>query len=215
MKLLIVDDSAMVRRLIEGAYRGTVFTQIKTAADGMLAVTMYKQFQPDVVTLDITMPHMDGLAALSQILEHNPHAKVLIVSALADHHTAIESLKRGAAQFICKPFTAEDLKHSLDEVLNPPPPRRARGRRRRRDGGGSGPTTASSNPAVPGDLGGVVPAPEPPEQTLDPSFPAPPPGPGLPFQVQPGAQPSAPSPAPRPPAPQDYPSGYVAPPRSE
>ena len=146
MKLLIVDDSAMVRRLIESAYKGTVFTDIKTAADGLLAVTIYKQFQPDIVTLDITMPHMDGLAALSQILEFNPQAKVLIVSALADHHTAIESLKRGAAQFICKPFTSDELRASLEEVMSPSRSNRTRARsRRRRQGRGTEGTPSESD----------------------------------------------------------------------
>jgi two-component system chemotaxis response regulator CheY len=117
MKLLIVDDSAMIRRSINTAYQGSVFTQIQTAADGLLAVTIFKEFLPDVVTLDITMPHMDGLAAMSQMLECKPDTTILVISALADHHTAIESLARGAHQFICKPFTAEELKLSLDDLL--------------------------------------------------------------------------------------------------
>ena len=162
MKLLIVDDSAMVRRLIESAYRGSVFTDVKTAADGMLAVTMYKQFSPDVVTLDITMPHMDGLAALAEILQHNPHAKVLVISALADHHTAIEALKRGAAQFICKPFTAEELRASLDEVLNPPTRRRGRKSRRQRSQLAVLPDP-TGNPGVAGVPAAPVPAAAPPQ----------------------------------------------------
>ncbi|WP_018970172.1 response regulator transcription factor [Rubritalea marina] len=117
MKLLIVDDSAMIRRSINTAYKGSLFTQIETAADGLLAVTIFKQLLPDVVTLDITMPHMDGLAAMSQMLEIKPDTAILVISALADHHTAIESLARGAHQFICKPFTAEELREALDDII--------------------------------------------------------------------------------------------------
>ena len=117
MKLLIVDDSALVRRSIENVYRGDKFTDIRTASDGLLAVTLYKEFAPDVVTLDITMPYMDGLAALTEMLEFNNQSQILIISALADHHTAIEALKRGATQFICKPFTDEDLKEALDDLV--------------------------------------------------------------------------------------------------
>ncbi|MGJ8678228.1 MAG: response regulator [Akkermansiaceae bacterium] len=117
MKLLIVDDSAMIRRAIASAYKGSTFTEVQTAADGLLAVTIFKKFLPDVVTLDITMPHMDGLAALSQMLKIHPETKVLVISALADHHTAIESLMRGAEQFICKPFTPEDLREALDDLM--------------------------------------------------------------------------------------------------
>jgi len=87
------------------------------AADGLLAVTVFKRQMPDVVTLDITMPHMDGLAAMSQMLEIKPDTTILVISALADHHTAIEALMRGANQFICKPFTAEELKDALDILL--------------------------------------------------------------------------------------------------
>lgn len=117
MKLLIVDDSAMIRRSVNSAYKGSLFTQIETAADGLLAVTIFKQLLPDVVTLDITMPHMDGLAAMTQMLEIKPDTAILVISALADHHTAIESLARGANQFICKPFTAADLREALDDIL--------------------------------------------------------------------------------------------------
>ncbi len=117
MKLLIVDDSAMIRKAIESAYQGSVFKSIENASDGAMAVSVFKEYLPDVVTLDITMPHMDGLAAMSQILDVNPNVSILIVSALADHHTAIEALSRGAHQFICKPFSQDDLKEALDDLL--------------------------------------------------------------------------------------------------
>lgn len=117
MKLLIVDDSAMIRRAVSSSYKGTVFTDIETAADGLLAVTAFKKLMPDVVTLDITMPYMDGLAAMSQMLEIRPNTIILVISALADHHTAIEALLRGAHQFICKPFSDKDLKDALDTLL--------------------------------------------------------------------------------------------------
>jgi len=117
MKLLIVDDSVMIRRAVASAYKGTVFTDVKTAADGLLAMTVFKEQLPDVVTLDITMPYMDGLAALSQMLEIKPDTIVLVISALADNHTAIEALVRGAQQFIYKPFSSDDLKEALDTLL--------------------------------------------------------------------------------------------------
>ncbi len=228
MKLLIVDDSAMVRRLIEAAYRGSVFTEIQTAADGILAVTMYKQFNPDVVTLDITMPHMDGLAALGQILEHNPNAKVLVVSALADHHTAIDSLKRGASQFICKPFSAEDLRLALDEVMNPPSERRSRSRRRKREAAararGAGPTSSAA-PATPSfpRPNPAIPAEPSASHAQDPSQIAPSVQLAAPSALPPDAAPlPTPSEVPMdnsevphseiPPSPENYPSGYVRPP---
>lgn len=107
----------MIRRIIYNAYEGATFTDIQTASDGILALTVFKQQLPDVVTLDITMPHMDGLAALSKMIEIKPNIVVLVVSALADHHTAIESLSRGAREFICKPFTSDDLQEALNSLL--------------------------------------------------------------------------------------------------
>ncbi|MFC5051834.1 response regulator transcription factor [Rubritalea spongiae] len=117
MKLLVVDDSLMMREAIANAYQGSIFTEFETASNGLEAVQAFKCFQPEVVTLDITMPHMDGLAAMSEMLEMDSSASILIVSALADSHTAIQALKRGAHQFICKPFDTSDLKEALDDLI--------------------------------------------------------------------------------------------------
>jgi len=118
MKLLVVDDSAFIRKTIMSVYSNTCFTEIETASDGMLALAAFKKFQPDIVTLDITMPYLDGLCALTKMLELKPNTSILTISALADHHTAIESLMLGAHQFICKPFTEQDLKEALDNIIN-------------------------------------------------------------------------------------------------
>ena len=99
-------------------YSNTYFTEIETAADGMLAVAAFKKFLPDIVTLDITMPYLDGLSALTKMLEIKPDTSILTISALADHHTAIESLNLGAHQFICKPFTENDLNEALENIVS-------------------------------------------------------------------------------------------------
>jgi two-component system chemotaxis response regulator CheY len=69
------------------------------------------------VTLDITMPQVDGIATLEEMLKMKPDTKIMIVSALADDATAIEALKKGAEQFICKPFTTDELNTALQEML--------------------------------------------------------------------------------------------------
>lgn len=117
MKLLIVDDSLVIRRGIERAFSGSVFEEIRTAADGLLALDEFKTFLPDVVTLDITMPHLDGIATLEEMLKIKPDARVMIVSALADDSTAIKALTIGADQFICKPFTEDELIQAVKEML--------------------------------------------------------------------------------------------------
>ena len=119
MKLLIVDDSLIMRRAIERSVaRGhTRFTQVHTATTGIQAVELFARHKPDVVTMDITMPDMDGLSAVDQIIKLNPRALILVVSALADKATAVEAIKRGAQGFLLKPITAESVQTALDDIL--------------------------------------------------------------------------------------------------
>jgi len=117
MKMLIVDDSMVIRRAIERAFNASVFEEIKTASDGLQALEEFRNFLPDVVSLDITMPHLDGIETLEEMLKIKPEAKIMIVSALADDATAIDALTKGADQFICKPFTNEELIAAVNEML--------------------------------------------------------------------------------------------------
>ncbi len=117
MKLLIVDDSLIMRRAIERMLVSPRFSEIRVAANGKLGVEAYKDFQPDVVTMDITMPDMDGLTAVELILNLNPDALILVVSALADKPTAVEAVKRGASGFLLKPITMENLLEAIDDIL--------------------------------------------------------------------------------------------------
>ena len=118
MKLLIVDDSLIMRRAIERGLGATRFTEVRTATTGHQAVTMFNEFRPDVVTMDITMPDMDGLTAVDLILKNNPRAVILVVSALADKSTAVSAIKRGAQGFLLKPITAESLQEAIDDLLS-------------------------------------------------------------------------------------------------
>lgn len=117
MKLLIVDDSMIIRRSIERILAGRAFQEIRVASDGRKAVEESHAFQPDVVTMDITMPHLDGLTAVEQIMRAQPNTKILVVSALGDKHTAVEAVKRGAEGFVLKPFTPEELQVAIDELF--------------------------------------------------------------------------------------------------
>jgi two-component system chemotaxis response regulator CheY len=118
MKLLIVDDSLIMRRAIERCVAGERFTEVRVAVNGREAVEEFERFKPDVVTMDITMPEMDGLDAVARILRKNPHAVILIVSALADKSTAVEAIKRGAAGFLLKPISIESITEALDDILS-------------------------------------------------------------------------------------------------
>jgi two-component system chemotaxis response regulator CheY len=117
MKLLIVDDSNIMRRVIEKYLADKQFTLVGTAADGEAALRIFSQSLPDLVTLDITMPKMDGLSCLDRMLTIKPDTKILVVSALKDSVTGLQALKKGAAGFLSKPFTAEELQKEIEEIL--------------------------------------------------------------------------------------------------
>jgi two-component system chemotaxis response regulator CheY len=117
MKLLIVDDSSVVRRAIERDLESGQITEVDQAATGEDAIRLYGSKLHDVVTLDITMPGMDGLTCLDKIIEINPAARVLIISALRDKATAIDAIKRGASGFLCKPISPSELKEAFELLI--------------------------------------------------------------------------------------------------
>ena len=117
MKLLIVDDSNIMRRAIEKYLSELDLEIIGTAGDGQTALELFKEKLPDLVTLDITMPQMDGLECLKEILQIKPDTKVLIISALKDPATGMKAMQLGAKGFLAKPFSQdlllEEIKHCL------------------------------------------------------------------------------------------------------
>ena len=116
-KLLIVDDSNMMRMAIERYSGGLGFTIVGTAANGKIAVELFAEHHPDFVTLDITMPEMDGLAVLDEILKIKPDAKVLIISALSEKSIAVSALTKGAKAFLQKPFNETTIRAALSELI--------------------------------------------------------------------------------------------------
>lgn len=113
MKLLIVDDSNIMRRAINKYLKDYDLEVVGSAGDGEAALKMVKEKRPDLVTLDITMPKMDGLTCLKEILKFDPSIKVLVISALKDNATGLQALKSGAMGFLPKPFTAEELQEEI------------------------------------------------------------------------------------------------------
>lgn len=116
MRLMIVDDSTVIRHKIERAVLGHDVQVVGQAGNGREALSMFRQLDPDLITLDITMPEMDGLAALQAMLQVRPEARVLVISALADKATGIEALTKGASGFLCKPFSDMELNEALKEL---------------------------------------------------------------------------------------------------
>ncbi len=121
MKLMVVDDSNIIRSRIarialQPALRG--LNIVGLARNGREAIALQEKTHPDVVTLDLTMPEMDGVTCVIELMSRDPTVNILIVSALSDKATAIEALKRGAKGFIYKPFTDAQLVMALKEVVS-------------------------------------------------------------------------------------------------
>jgi len=116
-KLLIVDDSSTVRRSIERHILSDRVTEIYQAANGREAMELFERYRPEFVTMDLTMPEMDGLTCISKMMALKPDTRLMVISALGDAETAIEAVERGANEYVVKPFSAEDLNLALDNLV--------------------------------------------------------------------------------------------------
>lgn len=121
MKLLVVDDSNIIRsRIARIALHPRLkdMTIIGLARNGSEAIEICARHTPDVVTMDLTMPEMDGNTCISELIRRHPALNILVVSALSDKATAIDALTRGARGFLYKPFTDEQLANALLEITH-------------------------------------------------------------------------------------------------
>jgi two-component system chemotaxis response regulator CheY len=117
-RLLVVDDSNVIRRRIERANEVPEIEYVGSASNGVEALEMHARLQPTLVTMDLTMPEMDGAECVSQLVQRDPQLRILVISALADKLTAIEALERGASGFLCKPFTDRQLNDALRKLID-------------------------------------------------------------------------------------------------
>lgn len=117
-RILIVDDAAFMRMMIKDILSKNGFNVVGEAEDGAQAIEKYKELTPDLVTMDITMPEMDGIKALKQIIKINPKAKVLMCSAMGQQAMVIDAIQAGAKDFIVKPFQADRVIEAIQKVLN-------------------------------------------------------------------------------------------------
>jgi two-component system chemotaxis response regulator CheY len=115
-KILIVDDAQFMRLRCARLLKENGF-EIVEAQNGREAVEMYQQTRPDMVLLDITMPEMDGLAALREIRRFDPRARVAMLTALGQQAIVLEAIKSGARDFVVKPFEAERVLAAVQRVL--------------------------------------------------------------------------------------------------
>ena len=106
-RVLIVDDAAFMRMMVKDILSKNGYEIVGEAENGMKALEKYQELKPDLVTMDITMPEMDGITAVKEIKKVDPAAKVVMCSAMGQQAMVIEALQAGARDFIVKPFQAD------------------------------------------------------------------------------------------------------------
>lgn len=114
LSLMIVDDSTIIRRKIERC--NDQFQVVAMAANGLEAIACFAATRPQVVTMDLTMPGMNGIECIEKLIAMDSDVRILVVSALSDKVTGIAALKKGARGFLCKPFTDQQLTDALVEL---------------------------------------------------------------------------------------------------
>ena len=116
--ILIVDDSRTSRKILKEILEDAGHTVIAEAKDGEDGYLKYKELKPELVTLDITMPKMDGLEALQLIKKSDDHVKANMITAAGQKEKMIQAIKYGAAEFISKPYEPDEVKEVIEKVLN-------------------------------------------------------------------------------------------------
>ena len=115
---LVVDDAIFMRTVLKKMLTEAQFTVVGEASNGVQAIEMAKQLQPDIVTLDITMPEMDGIEAIKKILEVSPKTNIIMCSAMGQHSRVVEAIKAGAKDFVVKPFEKARVLQAIYNVMN-------------------------------------------------------------------------------------------------
>lgn len=115
-KILIVDDAAFMRMMLKDILTKNGFEVVGEAKDGLEAVEMYNRLRPDLVTMDVTMPNMDGVQAVKAIKQLDPNAKIIMCSAMGQKSVVMDSVMAGAKDFIIKPFQKEKVLEAIEKI---------------------------------------------------------------------------------------------------
>jgi two-component system, chemotaxis family, chemotaxis protein CheY len=116
-RVLVVDDAAFMRKMVSDALAKGGHEVVGEAGNGVEAIARYQELKPDLMTLDITMPEKDGLAALADIMGVDPSARVVMCSALGQESKVLEAIKLGAKDFVVKPFQPDRVIEAVDKAL--------------------------------------------------------------------------------------------------
>ncbi len=115
--IMIVDDAAFMRMMLKDILLKNGFNVVGEAENGALAVEKYKELQPNLTIMDITMPEMDGLQAVKEIRKQDSKARIIMCSAMGQQSMVIEAIQSGAKDFVVKPFQAERVVEAVTKAL--------------------------------------------------------------------------------------------------
>ncbi len=116
-RILIVDDAKFMRLTLTNILKKANHEIVGEADNGRTAVEMYREFQPDLVTMDVTMPEMSGIEAVKEIRREFPDAKIIMCSAMGQQRMVVEAIETGAKDFIVKPFDEHRVLDAINRVL--------------------------------------------------------------------------------------------------
>jgi two-component system chemotaxis response regulator CheY len=116
-RVLVVDDAVFMRKVVSDALAKGGHEVIGEAANGQEAVEQFQSLKPEVMTLDITMPEKDGLAALKEIIAMDPQARIVMCSALGQETKVLEAIKAGAKDFVVKPFQPDRVLSAIEKAV--------------------------------------------------------------------------------------------------
>ncbi|KGK90362.1 chemotaxis protein CheY [Desulfosporosinus sp. HMP52] len=115
--IMIVDDAAFMRMMVKDILQKNGFNVVGEAENGAIAVEKYKELQPNLTIMDITMPEMDGLQAVKEIRKFDAKARIIMCSAMGQQSMVIEAIQSGAKDFVVKPFQAERVVEAVTKAL--------------------------------------------------------------------------------------------------
>lgn len=117
-RILIVDDAKFMRLTLTNILKKTEHEVVGEADNGLKGVKLYRELQPDIVTMDITMPEMNGIEAVKEIRSEFPEAKIIMCSAMGQQKMVVEAIEAGAKDFLVKPFDEHRVIGAINRVLN-------------------------------------------------------------------------------------------------
>lgn len=116
-RILVVDDAAFMRMMVTDILKKGGHDVVGEAENGLIAIEKYEELKPDIVTMDITMPEMDGINAVRGIRSKDPSAKIIMCSAMGQQGMVVDAIQAGAKDFVVKPFQSDRVLDAVSKVM--------------------------------------------------------------------------------------------------